>query len=315
MLLTGQAESDYNNNTAVDAATIALPALADLAIVKSHSGDFIQGQVARYSIVVTNAGTSPKLAGNLVALADTAPVGLNITAIRGDGWACDTLTTCSRTDALGPGASYPEIVVIARVASTAPSPLVNSARVTLTGQPEASTANNVSADAALVVAVPDLLITKTHSGDFAAGQRGVQFTITVRNVGSIAKAAGNTVEVDEAPPFGFVVTAMNGAGWSCVVQPAPICTRTDVLAAGAGYPPITVTGDITSNAISPMFNGATVTLSGQGESEYDNNFAIDRTIIASSAIPTMGPWGLLLTMLGVVGFGAGALRRRNGSRR
>ena len=170
------------------------------------------------------------------------------------------------------------------------------------------------ADAAVVVAVPDLAVAKTHSGDFVAGQRGVQFTITVSNVGSIAKAAGNTVEVDEAPPFGLVVTGMNGAGWTCVVQPSPICTRTDALAAGATYPSITVTGDITNNAISPLFNGAVVTLSGQGESEYDNNFAIDKTTIVSSPIPTMGTWGLLLTMLGVAGFGVGALRRRNGAR-
>ena len=118
-------------------------------------------------------------------------------------------------------------------------------------------------------------------------------------------------QVDEAPPFGLIITAMDGQGWSCLVQPTPTCTRTDVLVAGASYPPIVVTADITNNAISPLFNGATVTLSGQGESEYDNNFAIDRTTIVSSPIPTLGTWGLLLTILGVAGVAAGALRRKD----
>ncbi len=309
VLLSGQAESDYNNNTATDSTTIALPALADLAIAKSHSGDLNQGQVVRYSIVVSNAGTTAKLAGNLVSVTDTAPAGLAITAMRGDGWSCDVLPTCTRTDALGPGSAYQELVVIAKVAANASTPLVNSARVTLTGQPEATTANNVVNDAANVIAVPDLAIAKTHSGSFLAGQRGVQYTITVTNIGSAAKAAGNAVEVDEAPPFGLIVTGLAGAGWNCVVQPTPTCTRSDALGAGVAYPPIVVTADIAINAISPLFNGATVTLSGQGESEYDNNFVVDATIIVGTPIPAMSPWALLLMMLGLSGIAFTGLRR------
>ena len=313
--LTGQLEANYNNNTATDSAIVGQLSLADLTIVKTHGGDFNQGQIARFSIVVTNAGGAPKLAGNLVSVTELPPAAMTITVMRGDGWVCDTLPTCTRTDALAAGTSYPEVVVIARIAANASSPLGNGARVALTGQLEIDPNNNTVIDPAIVVAVPDLVVAKSHVGDFVAGQRGVQFSIVVSNAGSASKSAGNTVEVSEDVPFGLTITSMSGSGWSCPSPgAAPICTRTDLLSPGASYPPIIVIADVAMNAVSPLFNGATVILSGQSESEYGNNFAVDQASIIGSPVPTLGTWALWLLVLAIGGCGAFGSRRHRGRR-
>ena len=118
------------------------------------------------------------------------------------------------------------------------------------------------------------------------------------NAGSATKIAGNTVEVSEDVPFGLTITSMSGAGWSCPSPGGlPICTRTDLLSPGASYPPIIVLADVAMNAVSPLFNGATVILSGQSESEYGNNFAVDQATIVGSPIPTLGMWALWMLVL------------------
>ena len=205
--------------------------------------------------------------------------------------------------------------MIARIAANASSPLGNSARVALTGQLEIDPNNNTVIDPAIVVAVPDLVVAKSHVGDFVAGQRGVQFSIVVSNAGSASKSAGNTVEVSEDVPFGLTITSMSGSGWSCPSPgAAPICTRTDLLSPGASYPPIIVIADVAMNAVSPLFNGATVILSGQSESEYGNNFAVDQASIIGSPVPTLGTWALWLLVLAIGGCGAFGSRRHRGRR-
>ena len=79
-----------------------------------------------YTISVQNV-TSTDSAGN-VSVGDTLPAGLTATAIAGPGWAC-TLTTvsCSRSDSLPVGGSYPPITVTVSVAANAVSPVTNQA--------------------------------------------------------------------------------------------------------------------------------------------------------------------------------------------
>src|SRR5262249_367561 len=73
---------------------------------------------------------------------------------------------------------------------------------------------------------------------------------------------------------GLILVSMNGSGWTCG---GPTCTRTDTLAGGSSYPPITVTVDVNATAVSPQVN--TVTVSGGGSATAT---AMDSTAV----IPT-----------------------------
>jgi uncharacterized repeat protein (TIGR01451 family) len=265
--------SDFGTgvNTLTITATSA-PAGPDLTIAKTHSGDFSRGQVgATYTITVSNDGTAAT-DGSTVTVTETPPAGLTPTAISGTGWLCTFGTlTCTRSDVLAAGASYDPITLTVDVASNAPASVTNSATVSGGGDVEPS--NNTATDPTTIL-VPDLTITKTHSGSFFEGQIGATYTITVTNNGSAA-TDGSTVTVTETPPPGLTPTAMSGTGWLCTFGTLT-CTRSDVLAAGSSYPPITLTVDVTAGPGS-VTNMATV--SGGGDADPGNNTASDPTTI------------------------------------
>ena len=110
-----------------------------LSISSTHAGNFTFGQNAAYSITVSNAsGSSPSLGS--VTVVETAPTGLTLGSMSGSGWTCGS-NTCTRSDALIGGASYPAIAVAVNVATSAPSTVVNAAGVSGGGSPSA-TAND-----------------------------------------------------------------------------------------------------------------------------------------------------------------------------
>jgi uncharacterized repeat protein (TIGR01451 family) len=127
----------------------------------------------------------------------------------------------------------------------------------------------------------DLVIGKTHSGSFTAGQSG-SYTISVSNEG--AGATSGTVTVTDVLPAGLSATAISGTGWSCTLATLT-CTRSDVLAAGGSYPPITVTVNVAQNAASSVTNVASV--SGGGEQNTANDQASDVTSIGAAATTTV----------------------------
>ena len=128
--------------------------------------------------------------------------------------------------------------------------------------------------------LPDLTISKTHSGNFAQGQIGARYVVTVGNSGAGAKPAGTTVSVTDTPPAGLTITAMSGSGWTC--STLPTCTRNDALAAGASYPAINATVSVAGNAATSLSNSVTVATTAT-ESSTTNNVATDATIIVAGA--------------------------------
>jgi uncharacterized repeat protein (TIGR01451 family) len=140
-------------------------------------------------------------------------------------------------------------------------------------------------------AAPDLTIVKSHNGNFHMGDTGDTYTILVTNAGAVATSG--TVTVSDTLPAGLTPTGPNGAagGWSCSVNaPTLTCTRSDVLAAGASYPAITLTVNVANNAASSLTNTATV--SGGGEGTPANNTASDLVTITAPSIPP-APAGVL----------------------
>ena len=101
-----------------------------------------------------------------------------------------------------------------------------------------------------------LTISKSHVGSFSIGDTGDTYTVTVSNTGGAGPTNG-TVTVTDAIPSGLTLESMAGTGWTCAAG-SNVCTRSDVLTAGASYPAITVTVDVSSEATSPQVNSVTV---------------------------------------------------------
>ncbi len=85
---------------------------------------------------------------------------------------------------------------------------------------------------------------------------------------------------------GLSLVSMFGTGWTCgPPNPANTCTRSDALAPGAAYPPITVLVNVGVNATSPQVN--TVSVSGGGSATANVSDSTVITSLAQLAITTV----------------------------
>ena len=269
-----------------------------LAVSKSHSGNFVAGGSGSYTVTVSNTGGAST--SGTVTLTDSAPTGMSVTAMSGSGWSCSSLPTCTRTDALTAGSSYPAITVTVSVSAGAGSPLVNS--VTASGGGSASA---TATDSTAIAQAAAWSITKTHSGSMTAGGTG-SYTLTVTNSGGSSTAA-STVTVSDTPPTGMTVTGMSGTGWTCADSSGWACTRSDSLSAGASYPAITVAVSIASNASTPLVNSSTVSGGGVASSATATDsttivqppaFKIDKAATASVLTGGTITYTITLTNIG-----------------
>jgi len=244
--------------------------LPGLVIAKTHAGNFVQGQQgATYTVTVSNFGAAAT--SGAVTVTETVPAGLSLVSMAGAGWTCSTGggTTCTRSDALRGAAGYPPITVTVNVAANATSPQVNAAMVSGGGSVSAAVT-----DSTVITAQPPVLsIAKTHTGNFLQGQQGATYTVSVSNASGVATSG--SVTVTETPPAGLALVSMAGTGWACAPG-ANSCTRSDALAGGASYPPITVTVNVAFNAASPQVN--MVSVSGGGAASAS---ASDTTVITA----------------------------------
>ena len=80
-----------------------------------------------YTITATNSGAGPTN-GTTVTVTDTIPSGLTLVSITGTGWTC-VANSCTRTDVLGAGLSYPALTVSVNVGAAAAASVTNSASV------------------------------------------------------------------------------------------------------------------------------------------------------------------------------------------
>jgi hypothetical protein len=116
-----------------DANLFAVGQASNLTITAGHDGSFIEGQMgAVYTLTVNNSGSGAT--NGSVAVIDTLPASLILRSIAGVGWTCTLPSgTCTRSDVLLPGDSYPPITLAVDVAANAPSRVTNSATVSSDG--------------------------------------------------------------------------------------------------------------------------------------------------------------------------------------
>ena len=153
------------------------------------------------------------------------------------------------------------------------------------------------------VSGPFLTITKSHTASFVLGGVGYIYTITVTNSGTLPTAG--MVTVTDTLPTGMLVESVSSfsTGWSCTSSLPVTCTRSDPLAVGASYPPITLTVGVTSTAPASVTNTATVT--GGGSTNTVTNTASDITAIGAGtdcASSFVGAWDFATIAVNPDGF-------------
>ena len=141
--------------------------------------------------------------------------------------------------------------------------IINQATATFTGFTLGTAFTDVSPQVVNTVAVPSLVMTKTHSGSLVASQP-TTFTLSVSNAGN-APTDGSTVTVADPFPAGSFSSIANagGAGWNCAISGLTLtCSRSDALAGNDAYPPILVDATVADPAPATIVNTATVSGGG-----------------------------------------------------
>jgi len=124
--VSGGGDSVTTNNSASDTANVDG---ADLAIAKSHTGNFTRGQTgATNTLSITNVGTGATQGA--VTVVEQPPAGLTVTALAGPGWSCVLSSlTCTTPNAIQPNGGAFTITVTATLAADAPPEITNTATV------------------------------------------------------------------------------------------------------------------------------------------------------------------------------------------
>ena len=99
-----------------------------LSVIKSHTGTFTAGQTAEWDISVSNIATGTSTAGT-ATVTDTLPAGFTMSTFTGTGWGCSgtSTVTCTSTQVVNGGSSYPNLALIVNVPSDSPSSVTNTA--------------------------------------------------------------------------------------------------------------------------------------------------------------------------------------------
>lgn len=246
----------------------------DLAITKTHTGNFVVGQQGVYTITVTNVGEASTT--GTITVTDTLPTGLSYVSATGTGWSCSAMgqiVTCTNPGPLAPGDSTSITITVNVLPGAYPS-VDNVATVSTPG--DTNTSNDQTTDTTLVDA-PDLAIQKTHTGDFIVGQDGT-YTITVTNVGTIPTTG--TITVTDTLPNGLSFVSGVGTGWSCsAVGQTVTCTNPGPLAPSASST-LTLTVSVGPGAVPSVTNS--VTVSTPNDPNPNNNTADDPTVVLSA---------------------------------
>jgi uncharacterized repeat protein (TIGR01451 family) len=144
--VSGGGENNASNNTDTDSTIITAP--PDLTVEKSHASSFYLGQTgAQYTITPNNIGGAATT--GTITVSDTLPDGLTYESGTGTGWSCGAasqVVTCTSGTAIAASGSGNPITLTVNVLMSAPYTLTNNAIVSLAGQSESNTNNNIGAD-------------------------------------------------------------------------------------------------------------------------------------------------------------------------
>ncbi len=261
----------------VDSDTDITVKSPDLKITKVRSGaDFTVGGSSEYTLSVGNHGDA-KTQGP-VTVNDALPAGLTATAVNAPGWTCNTLPadhlSCTRSDALAAGQSWPDIVVTVAIDDSVADEVENTAAVS--GGGDANLGDNTSSSTNPASRVADLALVKTASKHSVKIGDTFSYSLEVTNNGP-SKATSVAIS-DEIPAGLSFVSADPG----CTYEPV---NGTVVCAIGTLNNGVSKTVNITvqvdGDAAGQITNHAS-TSAQQNDPDPSNN-SDDETVDASGA--------------------------------
>ena len=288
-----------NNST-----TLTTPVTAfDLTVAKTKTvvGNFVLGvSTATYTLTASNIGGVATT--GTITVTDTLPAGLTLTtASGGTGWtigtdwtctgaAAGTVVSCTRTVAIAASTSNVAVVIFPVTVAAAAAPSVTN--VASISNPNESTnlLGNNSSTVVTPVNAPDLVVTKSHNGNFTVGVNGI-YTLTVSNLGALATSTADVVVTDTLPS-GLTFVSGTGTGWNnCTASGQVVtCVRplANPIAANASAPPITLTVSVAAAAAtaSPVTNNVSVAGGNEPAGNSGNNTDADITFVYYSPVIT-----------------------------
>ncbi|TAN41829.1 MAG: DUF11 domain-containing protein, partial [Nitrospirae bacterium] len=291
-----------NNSTSITTPVIDF----DLTVTKTKTvaANFVLNvDTATYTIVVNNIGA--RASTGTYTVTDTLPAGLTLNAVptAGAGWTCAANTPLAGDNIVGGGRVVctnatvlvattgvsTTIVFPVRVRAAAAPSVTNTATVSNPLEAAALTGNN-SSTVVTPVDAPDLIVTKSHNGNFIVGTNGV-YTITVHNVGDLTTST-NPVVVTDNLPAGLTFVSAAGTNWVCALNtPAAgdnvvggsrmVCTRTaaNAIAANSSTNPITLTVAVAAGAVPGVTNPVSVSGGNEPANNSGNNTDSDITAV------------------------------------
>ncbi len=289
--LTG--ETVTNNNTSNTVVTIVNQS-ADLAVVKSHSGNFVLGQSASYQLLVTNNG--PSSVPSTITVTDTLPNDLAFVSSTGGGFTCTApakvngtpqVVTCTNATGLvvGTSATITLNVTVGAATPTGTNSITNTAIVSSAISDPVSTNNSSSDPTTISLLQADLQLTKTRFGNFPIAGQGT-YTLSVNNLGP-ALATG-TLTITDTLPANLTLASFIGQGWNCTTIGTANVTCTNPNASGLASGSSTAV-NITVNigAGTPVGTNSIINTANLNVPAYDtvpaNNTASNPTTISGSA--------------------------------
>lgn len=278
--------------------------LPALSISTSGPSSVSQGQTGvQYTVTVGNSG--PGSTGGSITVTDTASSGLTITAMSGTGWTCTTLPTCTRSDALTAGDTYP-ITVTANVSGTATSPQTDYATLTNSGSTNAQSglqSNTVST----TVAQPTTTVASNATASFSSSNQNVTLNANVTSGGSGVTSGSVTFTV--ASIAGSATSAMitNGSASATFVIPGNTAAGSYAITAtynpGSGYASSSDSSHSLTIDAAPTVTNLSSTVSN---GTYGVGAVIPITVTFSKAVTVTGTPQLALNSGGTAGYTSGS---------
>lgn len=267
--------------------------VADLAIDKSHSGDFVLGQNGTFTLSVTNNG--PLDDPGPIVVTDALPAGLDYLSASGAGWSCSESSgtvTCSRASGLTAGSTAPAISLQVDVGGAASPSVTNTASVSGADFDNIS-GNDQDSDTVTVLA-PDLSTSTKSVEDLNAGdaEPGDTLRYTITLVESAGLAASNLELTDDLEP--------DLGSLSVVSVPAGATDVSDPLGGVNGTGRVRVTGiDLAAGGTAQVVFDAVIDGGAQAGDTIDNRADIagpgiaetvdaPTRIVRASAVPNAG---------------------------
>lgn len=234
----------------------------DLSLTKDHTGSFIAGDNAAYTMTVINNGPSDTPT-NDVTVTDVLPAGMTYVAAGsgGTGWTCGEVigtVTCEYAPVLANGATAPTLTINVAIDARKEGSVTNNATVSSTTD-DPNPGNDTGTDTTTIGAEADLTATKTAQGSLTAGE-AVTYRFEVTNSGGPSVANG--VKITDDLDGHFTYQSFSGTDWSCdEANDTVTCDYNAELDVGDSAI-VDVTLMVSPDAPTPLNNTAAVTFDG-----------------------------------------------------